>query len=112
MQFKEIEEEAIEILREAEGLYLLPYQIFNRIKERNFSLGKKVEDEYPVQAGNPTRGEGAGIYYSPASFVAHALNHFKGGYPEIDKQWIDAVDIEIEGIIPGSKEGTSIWAWK
>jgi hypothetical protein len=58
-------------------------------------------------------GEGAGIYYSPASFIAHALDHFQrhSSYPEIDKRWFDSIDIKVEGIIPGNKEGTSIWAW-
>ena len=58
-------------------------------------------------------GEGAGIYYSPASFIAHALNHFYNGdnYPQIDKRWFDTIDIQVEGITPGNKEGTSIWAW-
>jgi len=57
-------------------------------------------------------GEGAGIYYSPANFVAQALNKFKDSHVEIKKEWFDANDVEIEGIAPGNKEGTSIWAWK
>lgn len=56
--------------------------------------------------------EGDDIYYSPASFVAHALNHLLNDnrYPLLDKRWFNAFDIHIEGAIPGKKEGTLIWA--
>lgn len=113
MQFRDIETTVIDILQAASGKYLLPYQIFNRLKDRNPALGQRIEADYPVQAGNPPMGEGAGIYYSPASFVAHALNHFhsSGSYASLSKAWFDAIDIKVEGIIPGNKEATSIWAW-
>ena len=114
MHYPEIETVVIEILQNANGKYLLPYQIFMRLLNINPTLGQRIERTYPVQSGNPPMGEGAGIYYSPASFVAHALNHFHrhGEYPLLDKRWFDSIDIEIEGIIPGNKEGTSIWAWE
>lgn len=112
MQFHEIENLIIQIVQEAGGKCLLPYQVFTRLKQRDPSLGNRIESSYPTQPGNPAMGEGAGIYYSPASFVAHALNHFTSKYPELDKQWLDTIDIEVEGIIPGNKEGTSIWAWR
>lgn len=114
MHFRDVEDLVIDILRNAGGKYLLPYQIFTRLKDRDTVLGQRVEDEYPVQTGNPTMGEGAGIYYSPASFIAHALDHFQrsSNYPQIDKRWFDSIDIQVEGIIPGNKEGTSIWAWE
>jgi len=113
MQFRDIETIAIDILRDSSGKYLLPYQIFNRLKERDPELGRRIEAEYPAHMGNPTMGEGAGIYYSPASFVAHALNHFysTGNYASLSKAWFDTIDIEVVGIIPGNKEATSIWAW-
>lgn len=114
MHFNEVEVFVIDILQNASGKYLLPYQIFTRLKDRDPVLGQRIENEYPVQTGNPTMGEGAGIYYSPASFIAHALDHFRGSsnYPQIDKRWFDSIDIKVEGIIPGNKEGTSIWAWE
>ena len=113
MQFNQVENLVVSILRNADGQYLLAYQIFSRLKDRDPALGQKIENEYPVQTGNPRMGEGAGIYYSPASFIANALDHFQksGNYPQIDKRWFDTTDIEVEGIIPGNKEGTSIWAW-
>ena len=113
MHFHEIENSVIDILQNADGKYLLPYQIFMRLMSGDPLLGQRIKAEYPVQPGNPTMGEGAGIYYSPASFVAHALSYFNNSnsYPLLDKRWFDGIDIEIEGIIPGNKEGTSIWAW-
>jgi len=112
MQFNQIETITIKILQDADEKFLFPYQIFNRIKQRNPSLGGQIEAAYPTKSGNPIMGEGAGIYYSAASFVAHALNNFKNSHAEIQKEWFDSNDIEIEGIVPGNKEATSIWAWK
>lgn len=112
MEFKQIETITIQILRNAQGRFLLPYQIFNRIKQENDTLGEQIENAYHTEPDKPIMGEGAGIYYSAASFVAHALNKFKDSHPEITKEWFDANDITVEGIIPGNKEGTSIWSWK
>jgi len=112
MEFKQIETVTIQILQDAQGNFLFPYQIFNRIKQENSVLGEQIENAYPTESDKPIMGEGSGIYYFAASFVAHALSKFKGSHPEIKKEWFDANDIEVEGIIPGSKEGTSIWAWK
>ena len=111
MQINQIKTIVIEILKEADEKFLFPYQIFNRIREKDPSLGNQIENAYYTDPDKPIMGEGAGIYYSAASFVAQALNNFKDNYPEIKKGWLDAADIEVEGIIPGNKEGTSIWAW-
>ena len=112
MHFNEIEDLVVDILEKARGRYMLPYQIFLRLKKLNPDLGEKIENTYPALPGRKAMGKDAGTYYSPASFVAHALDHFsKTTRPEIDKQWFDSSDIEIEGIIPGNKEETSIWAW-
>ena len=112
MEFKQIEAVAIQILQDAQGNFLFPYQIFNRIKQENTALGEQIENAYPTEADKPIMGEGAGIYFSVASFVAHALNKFRHSHPQIKKECFDTKYIEVEGIIPGNKEGTSIWAWK
>ena len=114
MQFSEVENLIVDILQEVAGKYLLPYQIFTRLKDRDPVLGQRIENEYPVRSGNPLMGKGAGIYYSPASFIAHALDYFhrSNNYPQIDKKWFDTIDIKVEGITPGNKEGTSIWTWE
>jgi len=112
MQFKQIEAIAIKILQDADEKFLFPYQIFNRIRTQDPVLGKKIETAYATKSGKPIMGEGAGIYYSAAAFVAKALNKFKDAHPEIKKEWFDSNDIEVQGIVPGNKEATSIWAWK
>ena len=114
MHFNEVERLVVDVLQDANGRYLLPYQIFMRVKDRDPVLGKRIEKEYPSQSGSPPMGEGAGINYSPASFIAHALDNFQrsNNYPQIDKRWFDTIDIKVEGIIPSSKGGTSIWAWE
>ncbi len=114
MHFSEVENIVIQILQAADGKYLFPYQIVTRLSERDSMLGQTIENEYPVRTGNPSMGQGAGIYYSPASFIAHALNNFftSGKYQQsLDKRWFDSNGINIEGIVPGNLEGTSIWAW-
>lgn len=40
IKIDEIEDLAIEILKEANGKYLLPYQIFNKDKAEKFPYGK------------------------------------------------------------------------
>jgi hypothetical protein len=112
MQFNQIETITIKILQDADEKFLFPYQIFNRIRKQNPSIGRQIEAAYPTKSGKPIMGEGAGIYYSAASFVAQALTKFKDSHVEIKKEWFDSNDIEIEGIVPGNKEATSIWAWK
>ena len=112
MHFKEIENIVIEILQEAEGKFLLPYQIFEKIRIKDSALAQRIENEYPSAPGKPSMGAGAGIYYSPASFVAHVLDSFKGNRPEITKEWFEPSDISIKEVQPGSEEGVSIWAWK
>ena len=57
-------------------------------------------------------GEGSGIYYSPASFIAHALNDMINENANLQKEWLSTKDMEIEGFVPGNKQNTSIWAWK
>ena len=112
MEFKQIETVTIQILQDAQGKFLFPYQIFNRIKQKNTALGEQIVEAYSTEPERPIMGAGAGIYYSAACFVAKALNKFKDSHREIKKEWFDANDIEVEGIIPGNKEGTSVWAWK
>jgi hypothetical protein len=112
MEFEQIERITVQILQDTQGSFLFPYQIFNRIKQKNVALGEQIKDAYPTESNKPIMGEGAGVYFSAASFVAHALKKFKESYPKIQKEWLDTNGIEIEGIIPGNKEGTSIWAWK
>ena len=74
MEYQEVSEILVEILRDAGGSFLFPYQIFNEIESRDENLARRLEAEYSTTPGRPSMGEGSGIYYSPASFIAHALN--------------------------------------
>lgn len=112
MQFNQIETITIKILQDADEKFLFPYQIFNRIRKQDPSLGRQIEVAYPTKSGKPVMGEGAGIYYSAASFIAQALRNFKDSHVEIKNEWLDSNGIEVEGTVPGNKEATSIWAWK
>ena len=112
MHFNEIESIVIGILQEADGMFLLPYQIFEKIGMKDQALAQRIENEYPSAAGNPPMGAGADIYYSPASFIAHALDNLKEIKPEITKEWLVTSGISIKEVQPGDKERVSIWAWK
>jgi hypothetical protein len=112
VEFKQIETVAIKILKGAKGKFLFPYQIFNRIKKLDPPLGKQIAAAYPSKSGKPIMGKGAGKYYSPATFVAKALRKLQDDHAEITYEWFDANDIKIEGIVPGNRVATSIWAWK
>ncbi len=112
MQFDEVKDIMINILQETAGRFLLPYQVFENIKKRDPSLAKRIGAAYPVTPGNPTMSAGAGIYYSPASFIAHASEYFSKSNPNIVKEWIDPTDLRIEEVVPGNQEGISIWKWR
>ena len=112
MKFKEIEDITVRILQNANGKFLFPYQIFNKIQRLDSSLSQQIMAAYPTKPGNPHMGEGAGIYYSAASFISKALNEFRDHYPQIGKAWVDSRDIKIEGIVAGAKGSVSIWAWE
>ena len=43
MQVHEIEELTIEILQESSGKYLLPYQVFKKIKQKDPLLAQTIE---------------------------------------------------------------------
>ena len=45
MHFADAENEVLDILKEAKGKFLLPYQIFERIRRRNPALAQHVESE-------------------------------------------------------------------
>ena len=104
MQFNDIKDISFRILHEAHGRFLFPYQIFMRIKEIDPSLAGQIETAYPPEPGNPIMG--------PASFIAHALDALAKDYSQFKQEWLDTTEIEIEGIIPGNQEATSIWAWE
>ena len=111
MEYEEIREEVYRILQEAEGRFRTAYQIYNRMEA---GIREQLAQEYPSAPGQPVMGAGAGTYYSPASFVSHALDYFFHDDPDnIMKAWFDSENIIFEDIEPGYREGwVTIWAWR
>ena len=108
----------IKILKDAKGKYLLPYQIFIKLEKVNKKLARDIlSDRKKPKKANPNMGMGAGIYYSAASFIAGALSRFHKTDKRILKEFmvtndLKIVDKECNFIVPGNKQGISIWAYK
>ncbi len=114
MQFEEVRDVCFEILRALEGRFTTPYQICRGIERTHLDLWRRLLREYPSAPGQPPMGEGAGTPFSPASFVALALNHFhRNGQEHLMKESFDSTDVNFVGVDPGFKGGwISIWAWQ
>jgi hypothetical protein len=109
VEFQEIQEELFSVLQQGAGMFRTPYQIFVRLGQ---GTRDRLTREYPVAQGSPIMGEGAGIYYSPASFISHALDYFKEHNIHIAKGYIDSENVTFEGYAPGFRGNISIWAWR
>jgi len=109
MEFNEIQDQLLFVLQQGNGMFRTAYQIFINLRP---DMRDRLTREYPVVSGRPIMGEGAGIYYSPASFIAHALAYFAKSNDRIVQGFIDSQNVRFEGYEPGFKETTSIWAWK
>lgn len=114
MEFNEVRSKVYRVLQEGDGRFRTAYQICARIEEFNPRLWGRILEEYPSAPGRPPMGEGAGIHYSPANFIAHALDYFFGrDTTNIMKAWFDSKNITFDGTEPGFKGGwISIWAWR
>ncbi|HPO16038.1 MAG TPA: hypothetical protein PLI09_21555 [Candidatus Hydrogenedentes bacterium] len=110
MEYPEIQDVVLDIVQSAEGRFLLPYQIYKEIQRTNPELAQRLEQAYPVTPGNPIMGRNAGIYYSPASFIAHALDYYLQHGENIRKEWINPRDVFIDEIKAGNEKALSIWA--
>jgi len=109
MEFIEIQDELLNVLRQGNGMFRTAYQIFANLSQ---VTRDRLTQEYPVIAGRPLMGAGAGIYYSPASFISHALEYFSKSNNHIVKGYIDSLNVKFEGYEPGFSGGISIWAWQ
>jgi len=114
MEFNEVRDEVYQVLQEAGGRFRTAYQVCTKIEEFNPNLWRRLLEEYPSASGRPPMGEGVGIYYSPASFIAHALDYFyERDHDNIMKAWFDSKNITFDETEPGFKGGwISIWAWR
>lgn len=113
MHFHEVHDVVMDIVHSREGRFITSYQICNEIKREHPLLWNRLVAEYPSSPGQPAMGEHAGTPFSPASFVAHALRHFKQQDPaSLISGKFDSTDVVFEGIEPGFRGGwLSIWAW-
>lgn len=109
MKFIEIQDELLNVLQQGNGIFRTAYQIYANLRQET---REKLNREYPVVPGRPLMGEGAGIYYSPASFIAHALEYFARTDRRIRQAGIDSQNAQFEGYPPGFRGSTSIWAWE
>lgn len=109
MKFNEIQDQLLDVLRQGNGMFRTAYQIYASLPQ---VTKDRLTHEYPVVSGRPLMGEGAGIYYSPASFIAHALEYFARSNKRIIQGSIDSQNVRFEGYPPGFKGTTSIWSWK
>lgn len=110
MEYTEIQDELLAILEEKRGIYRTAYQICKKLEVSYPVLWTQLLRSYPVEAGAPQMGAGAGIYYSIANFTALALDNLANRNGSvIRKAWIDSKNTIFEGVEPGYKEKTSIW---
>jgi hypothetical protein len=112
MHFEEVQVAVVEILRAAKGHFLSAYQICHRLKANEPELWARLVAEYPSVHPDIPMGEGTGKPYSPASFIANALNSFKGD-PLLQKELFDCEGISFGATDPGATvNSVGIWAIK
>ncbi|MGD0274726.1 MAG: hypothetical protein ABSB79_01515 [Syntrophales bacterium] len=84
MQHDEIKNVTLEILQEADdGRFFSTYQVFERIKEKDPDLAKKIETAYSVEKGEPPVVAGSDEHYTIAVFIANTLIDFQKSYEKI-----------------------------
>ena len=74
-------------------------------------MWQRLTTAYPSIDPNVAMGEGTGRYYSPASFVSHALKHQSSVNPDIVQEVLSCEGVSFGNIAPGfTGHMTSIWA--
>jgi hypothetical protein len=113
MQFDEIRNEVIAILRDSSPLFLSAYQICHRIEGGYPALWQRLIREYPSTNPATPMGEGTGQYYSPASFVGNALKHYfnKVAIQGLRQEYFDCKGVLFSGVEAGfTGKEIGIWA--
>jgi hypothetical protein len=71
----------------------------------------QLRNAYPSPEGNPDMGAGASTQYSPATFVAQALENFRVKGENLQKEYFTCENVVFNGIRPGfTGNMVSIWA--
>lgn len=113
MKFIDAKKELIQILQDADTRFISAYQICIAVETKFPNLWNVIQSEYGTATGNPTMGAGAGQYYSPASFVSQALEHFSKTLKEIKKEYFTCEGVTFNNIEPGyTGNVVAIWAWQ
>jgi hypothetical protein len=111
MKYSDIKKELLEIVGNQKGKFISAYQICNILEETHPQIWVTLRDAYPSPEGHPTMGAGANKQYSPATFVAQALENFRVKDPSIRKEYFTCENIEFNGTKPGFTGNiVSIWA--
>ena len=111
MHYSDIRNELIEIVESQEGKFISAYQICNILEESYPVVWEQLRSEYPSPEGRPDMGAGASTQYSPATFVAQALENFRIKGANLRKEYFTCENIEFNGIKPGfTGNVVSIWA--
>lgn len=110
MEFNDVKKDVLEILQKENGKFITPYQIFEKLSSE---IKDKLTEAYPPQAGGPSMGAGCGKSYSPATFIAKALDYFfydKNIF--LRKEQLSCKGVTFNGTEPGFTGNViSIWAW-
>ena len=113
MEYIEIQQEVLEILRAASGSFLSAYQVCQDIEKNNDALWSRLTDAYPSIDTPVPMGTGTGRHYSPASFVAGALAHFTRSreIPGLRQEMFSCGGVVFSGIgACNTEKAIGIWA--
>lgn len=112
MKLNTYQNELISIVQSANGYFLTAYQICN-ILEKNFpQIWTELTAEYPSNPGDPEMGQGANKGYSPATYVAKALDYYRENGQPLRKEYFSCENVEFNGTVPGfTGNVVSIWAY-
>ncbi|MEM6232510.1 MULTISPECIES: hypothetical protein [Shewanella] len=113
MQYKNIKDELEDVIKSAEGHFLSAYQICQKLEDKYPSLWSSLVYDYPSVDPNTPMGEGTGLQYSPASFVANALKYFttNGTISGLRQEIFECEGVNFDGVAPGFTGNiVRIWA--
>jgi len=113
MKLSVFQSEILTIVQSASGYFLSAYQICNALEERYPAIWAQLTAEYPSHGNSPQMGAGANKPYSPATYVAQALEYFRENGTTVRKEYLSCENVEFNGTKPGfTGNVVSIWAWQ
>ncbi|ABM23693.1 MULTISPECIES: hypothetical protein [Shewanella] len=115
MQYKNIKDELENVIKSAEGHFLSAYQICQKLENNYPNLWSSLVYAYPSLDPNTPMGEGTGLQYSPASFVANALKYFtaNSAISGLRQETLKCEGVNFDGVAPGFTGNiVGIWAIK